>query len=206
MSKKELYELRNRLLNSEKYKMVVIEGSDDDYINLDIVYNNHTYLKENINSAYKHKSDKDSVVFLEKSFEKIMRILADKNISYDSIEALICPTFFMKEYNIINDGGKDLNIGKDSFNTSMLIDNNLVSISYLFSIKSSDTIIYEEEINRFIDRVSSAKFLVDYNSYAREVALNGFPLQDYNYDMLIQSQINNKGTSIKLDFEKEKTF
>lgn len=206
MSKKELYELRNRLLNSEKYKMVVIEGSDDNYINLDIVYSDHTYLKENIIGSYKHKTDKDSVAFLEKSFEKIMRLLADKNISYDSIEAIICPTFFMKEYNIVNDGGKDLNVEKNLFNNGMLIDNNLVSICYLFSIKSSDAIIYDEEINRFIDRVSSAKFLVDYNSFTREVALNGFPLEDYNYDMLIQSQINNKGTSIKLDFEKEKTF
>ena len=112
----------------------------------------------------------------------------------------------MKEYNLLNNSGKDLSIEKDSFNNNMFIDNNLVSICYLFFVKSSDVIIYDEEINRFIDRISSAKFLVDYNSYAREVALNGFPLEDYNYDMLIQSQINNKGTSIKLDFEKEKTF
>ena len=146
MSKKELYELRKRLIDSEKYKMVVIDGSDDKYINYDIVYNDHTYLKENIVGSYKRKYDKDSVGFLERSFEKIMRLLADKNISYDSIEALICPTFFMKEYNIVNDSGKDLNIEKNSFNTSMLIDNNLVSISYLFSIKSSDANIYEEII------------------------------------------------------------
>ena len=206
MSKNELYELRKRLINSEKYKMVVIEDSENNYINLDVVYSDHTYLKENIISSYKHKNDKDSVVFLEKSFERIMRLLADKNISYDSIEVLICPSFFMKEYNLLNNSGKDLSIEKDSFNNNMFIDNNLVSICYLFSVKSSDAIIYDEEINRFIDRISSAKFLVDYNSYAREVALNGFPLEDYNYDMLIQSQINNKGTSIKLDFEKEKTF
>ena len=34
MSKNELYELRKRLLESIKYKKINIEGSEDNYINL----------------------------------------------------------------------------------------------------------------------------------------------------------------------------
>lgn len=206
MSIKELYELRKRLINSEKYKMIVIDECDDKYISLDIVYNDHTYLKENIIASYKQKNDIEAEKYLEKAFEEIIRLLATKEISYDSIDVLICPTFFMKEYDIENRVGKDLNIEKSIFNNNMLIDNNLVNISYLISIKSSDAIIYDEDINRCIDEIANKKFLVDYDNYAREVALNGFSLYDGSYDKLIDSQINNRETSIKFDPEKEKTF
>ena len=206
MSKNELYQLRKRLVNSEKYRMIIFEGSNEEVINLDIMYRNHKYLKEGITSIYKPRYDKDAVVFLEKSYEKLMIMLTEKNISYDSIETLICPSFFMKEYNIINDVDDNLNISKELFNNNMLIDNRLVSISYLLSVKSDGNIVLNDDINKLIDNISKAKFLVDYDNYAREVALNGFPLEDYNYDMLIQSQINNKETNIKLDFEKNKTL
>ena len=205
MSKKELYELRKRLIDSEKYKMIIIDGSDDRYINLDIVYNDHTYLKENITDSYKSIYDKYAVDFLEKNFKKLMIILAEKNIPYNSIQVLICPIFFMKEYNI-NDVKNSLNIEKNAFNNNMLIDNNLVSISYLLSAKLDEEIIDNKDINEFIDRVSSAKFLVDYNNFARNIALNDYPLENYSYNMLVDSQINNKPTIIKLNFNKEKTL
>ena len=52
MSKNELYELRKKLINSEKYKMIIIDGSDKDIINLDFVHKEHTYLKESILNLY----------------------------------------------------------------------------------------------------------------------------------------------------------
>lgn len=207
MSKNELYELRKRLLESKKYKKVNIEGSDDHYINLNILYNEHSYLEENIYGSYKSEHAKVAVEFLEKSCEKLMRILADNNVSYDSINILLCPTFFMKELDIVNSVDENYNIGKEEFRKDMLIDNNLVEMNYLLSVqKDSKFIELDERINDYINKVANVKFLIDYNYFARFVTLNSFPLEDYDYSRLIESQINNKGTSIKLDFEKEKTF
>lgn len=207
MSKNELYELRKKLINSEKYKMIIIDGSDKDIINLDFVHKEHTYLKESILNLYNIKNNQLALETLEQQCGRLMGILIEKNIEHDSLDVLICPSFFMKEFNIINDVDQEYNIHKDSFNKNMLIDNNLVSISFLLSVKKDGNIVdYDKDINNFIDRLSKAKFLVDYNYFARNVALNGYPLEDYSYDMLIDSQINNKSTVIRLDFNKEKTL
>ena len=207
MSKKELYELRTRLINSEKYKMIVLEGSTDDYINLDVLYNDHSYLKENIIYSHKPFHDETAVKFLENSSEQLIRILEENNILYDSIEVVICPVFFMKESNIINDVDIDYNIKKVDFNPNMLIDNNLVSIRLSLSVKLDNKEITSSDIiNQFINKISKAKFLVDYNCFARYLALNGFPIEEFSYDALIKSQINNKQAIINLDFDKEKTF
>ena len=207
MSKKELYELRTRLINSEKYKMIVLEGSTDDYINLDVLYNDHSYLKENIIYSHKPFHDETAVKFLENSCEQLIRILEENNILYDSIEVVICPVFFMKESNIINDVDIDYNIKKVDFNPNMLIDNNLVSIRLSLSVKLDNKEITSSDIiNQFINKISKAKFLVDYNCFARYLALNGFPIEEFSYDALIKSQINNKQAIINLDFDKEKTF
>ena len=207
MSKKELYELRTRLINSEKYKMIVLEGSTDDYINLDVLYNDHSYLKENIIYSHKPFHDETAVKFLENSREQLIRILEENNILYDSIEVVICPVFFMKESNIINDVDIDYNIKKVDFNPNMLIDNNLVSIRLSLSVKLDNKEITSSDIiNQFINKISKAKFLVDYNCFARYLALNGFPIEEFSYDALIKSQINNKQAIINLDFDKEKTF
>lgn len=207
MGKNELYELRKRLLESKKYKKVNIEGSDSHYINLNILYNEHSYLEENIYGSYKIGHAKAAVDFLEKSCEKLIRILADNNISYDSINILLCPTFFMREIDIDNSVDDDYNIEKGSFRENMLIDNNLVEMSYLLSVQKDRKMVeLDERINEYINKVANVKFLIDYNYFVRCVTLNGFPLEDYDYSRLIESQINNKGTSIKLDFEKEKTF
>lgn len=206
MSKNELYELRKRLLESTKYKKVNIEGSEDNYINLNILYNDHSYLEENIYGTHKSNNAKVATEFLEKSCEKLIRILADNNISYDTINILLCPTFFMKEFDI-NSVDSNCNIKKDKFREDMLINNNLVEMSYLLSVKKDNQYVeLDERINEYINKVANVRFLMDYNYFARCVALNGFPLENYDYAMLIESQINNKGTNIKLDFEKEKTF
>ncbi len=207
MSIKNMYELNERLNNSEKYKLVVFEGTTNNFIDLDVLYENHTYLGENIYNDHTASIDKNAAIFLEKSCEKLMRFLSENDILYDSIEVLICPSFFMKEYNFTNDVTEDYNISKSDFNKNMLIDNNLVSIRFsLYAKQNGEEIVDNDQINEFTSKISKAKFLVDYNYFARCVALNGYPLEDYSYDMLIDSQINNKPTVINLDFSKNKTF
>lgn len=207
MSKNELYELRQRLIDSEKYKTIIIDGSYNNTISLDIINRDRTYLKENIVASYKNHYDEDAALFLEKSCERLIRILADKNIPYDSIEVLMRPTFFMKEYNLENDVDEDFNINQNMFKKDMLIDNGLVNINYILYVKNDGQYVNNfDEINEIIDKMSLAKFLVDYDNFARCIALNGYYLEEDSYDKLICSELNNKSTVIKLDFENEKTI
>ena len=187
--------------------MVIVEGTTPTLINFNVLYDNHTYLAENIYNHHNINIDKNAANFIEKSCENLIRFLVENDISYDSVEVLICPSFFMKEKNFNNDITENYNISKNRFNKDMLIDNNLVSVRFSLSAKLNDEEISDNErINEFTEKVSRAKFLVNYNYFARCVALNGYPLEDYSYDMLIDSQINNKSTVIRLDFNKEKTL
>lgn len=219
MSMDKINELRNKLLDSKKYKKISIDGSDEANIYLNILYTNYSnefiyknasedtksFLYENIYSDYKVVNNVDAFRYMEDSCGGLIKLLADKNISYNGINILFCPVFFMEEHDAVSSVGENCTLKKDEFREDMLIDKNLVEMSYLFSINGNEQEL-PEEVKEYINKVANKKFLIDYNFFAEWTKNNGFPLDDTTYSELIQSQINNKGTVISLEFEKKKTL
>lgn len=204
MAKDELIELKERLLSSKRYKLTYIEGNIDGTLAIEY-FDEKPVLSENI-KLYDEEEDKKAADYLEKSVEKIVRKLAEEEISYDEIEVGILPLFYISDSLLKEKLDEEGNIKAEDL-TEYDIIRDKATIIYDFNIKEEgNPVTLTKEILLMLDELVSENFLVDYETFVEMMCDRGYIINEPRFSAALRCRKENGKIGFNIEFPKRKKF
>ena len=203
MSKQELIDLKEKLLASSKYCLADINKKDDKRVEVE-VFDNFTTLGANI-KLYDEEEDRRAVRYLEKSCERLIRLLANREISYDELEIEITPLFYLSE-TVLKKLNEDYSINKEEITENDVI-NDKVKLLYAFNVKEEGK--YKElpkMVLNYMDNFASSIFLVDYNTFTEILLDEGYEVNQVTFKKALEAKKDGENIGFNIEFPKEKKY
>ena len=203
MSKQELISLKEKLLRSTKYYLVDITKIDNQKVEIE-AFESFTTLSANI-KLYDEEEDRRAVRYLEKSCERLIRLLANQDISYDEVDIEILPLFYLSEA-VLKKIDFDYYIDKNEITENDVV-NDKVKILLNFNVRENGNYARLPNIVlKCMDDFASSIFLVDYNTFAGMLCEEGYELNQVTFEKVLQARKNGEDIGVNIEFPKEKSI
>lgn len=204
MAKDELIELKERLLSSKKYRLAYIEGNNDNTLTIEY-FDEKPALSENI-QIYDENEDKKAADYLENAVEKIVRKLAEEEISYDEIEVGILPLFYISAGLLKEKLDDEGNLKEEDLTENDII-RDKATIIYDFNIKEDgNPVTLTKDVLLMLDELVSQNFLVDYETFVEMMCDRGYIINEPRFFSALKCRKENGQIGFNIEFPKRKKF
>lgn len=203
MSKQELINLKKRLLLSRKYYLVDLFSTRDGRVEVD-QFDNYTTLGDNI-KIYDEEEDKKAVKYFEKSCERLIRLLADKGISYDELEIEVTPLFYLNE-SVLKLLDSNSSVAQDEITENDVI-NDKAKILFFYNVKENGTSVkLPSSVLEYLETITSPMFLVDYNTFTESLYDDGYEISEVSFKKALEARKKGKIIKYNIEFKEEKKY
>ena len=202
MTKNELLLLKGKLSSCKRYKMIDILGTDEECVNIEL-FGEECVVDSNLDRYYGHDNFK-AIEFFSGSLEKLVRSLADYGIDYDSIDICFSTLFFMDSKMIDEKLNENSDVLKELWSNDDLLNDRVAMIIFYRVLKDGVDVSYPRDILKYLDKVIENRFVVNYNSFVRQMNNMEYDMNINDFNSLVAARMHGYDLTLSLDFGRDK--